>query len=349
MSTSREPSASAEFELARERTYGGPGVEVEFPIPVVDLSAPPAHVDEQLWQAAVEVGFFQLANHGIGQDLVERAFEAAEAFFALPHEAKARWARPPGSNSGWEYRTQRRPSTGTCDEKESYQVTTSRMDAFGLWPDESELPGFRTTLEQFERRNWELAMRVLSSFARRLGFADDFFTQRHDPAASTYQCTLRLLHYLPLEAVAPTGGPVWRAGAHTDYDCLTLLHQVPGQPGLQVSPGRTPDGRQLLWTPVDPAADLITCNIGDMLVRWSDDALRSTLHRVRMPRPDEPGGPRFSLAFFAQADTDAIVQGPAATYPPITAGDYLQERIRANFTADRDDPGGGVDPATSSC
>lgn len=144
---------------------------------------------------------------------------------------------------------------------------------------------------------------------------------------------MRLLHYLPLTAEPDEG--IWRAGAHTDYDCLTLLHQVPGQRGLQVCPGSE---AQLLerteplgWTDVEPAAGTITCNIGDMLMRWSDDLLPSTLHRVRMPRPDEQQGPRYSMAYFAQADRDAVISSPSGTYPPITAADYLGQRIAANF------------------
>ncbi len=121
----------------------------------------------------------------------------------------------------------------------------------------------------------------------------------------------------------------WRAGAHTDYDCLTLLHQVPGQGGLQVCPGK--DADELAWTGVEPADGVVTCNIGDMLMRWSDDQLRSTLHRVRMPEPDENSGPRYSMGYFCQADGDAIIQGPAHRYEPISAADYLQQRIAANF------------------
>lgn len=326
-------SASAAYEIGKERTYGGVGVTVDRPIPIVDLGGDPVRVDAELWQAAVDVGFFQVAGHGIARAEVDRAFAAAQALFALPADTKQRWARPVGSNSGWEFRSQKRPSTGTFDEKESYQVTTSRMDELGLWPSDADLPGFRVTMERFERANRELAMRILESFARRLGFPAGFFAARHDPTKATYQSTLRLLHYLPVDAALLADPTVWRAGAHTDFDCLTLLHQVVGQPGLEVSPGWTPDGDQLEWTPVAPAAGLVTCNIGDMLVRWSDDALRSTLHRVRMPRADEHLGPRYSLAFFAQADTDAVIQGPAATYPPITAGDFLGERIAANFAA----------------
>ena len=68
-----------------------------------------------------------------------------------------------------------------------------------------------------------------------------------------------------------------------------------------------------------------------MLMRWSDDKLQSTLHRVRMPRADEYLGPRYSLPFFCQANKDAVIQGPGKKYPPITADDYLQQRIAANY------------------
>ena len=347
MTTTPHPvdRTTADSELSRERTLGGPGREVARPIPRIDLSnreARQAEIDDALWAAAVDVGFFQLVNHGIEQTLIDDAFARAEAFFALPAAAKGRWALPEGTNSGWESRSQVRPSTGTVDQKESYQITRHRMERFGLWPDEEELPGFRPAMLAFEERNRELAMVVLGSFARKLGFPGHFFSERHDPDSPTYQSTLRLLHYLPLEGdgeLAADGADEWRAGAHTDFDCLTLLHQVPGQHGLQVAPGREAVERagegsigELAWAPVEPAPGVVTCNIGDMLMRWSDDALRSTLHRVRMPRPGEYQGSRYSIAFFAQADTDAVIEGPAGRYGPITAGDYLRQRIDANFT-----------------
>jgi isopenicillin N synthase-like dioxygenase len=50
-----------------------------------------------------------------------------------------------------------------------------------------------------------------------------------------------------------------------------------------------------------------------------------------MPKPGEYLGPRYSMAFFCQANTDAVIQGPGKRYAPITAHDYLQQRIAANF------------------
>jgi isopenicillin N synthase-like dioxygenase len=332
---------SAEHELARERLFGGDGVEVDREIRVIDLADPNADqraIDEALWTAASEHGFFQVVGHGIDEAQIDAAFAAAESFFALPIEVKERRAMPPASNSGWEFKSQRRPSTGTYDHKETYQVTIPRMDRLDLWPTDDELTGFEAVMREFEAANRAVAMQILASFARVLEFDDDFFTSVHDPSSPHHQSTLRILHYLPMVAAELRPGE-WRAGAHTDYDCLTLLHQRSGQSGLQVCPGAEASGRgpeePLGWTDVEPTAGTITCNIGDMLTRWSDDRLPSTLHRVRLPRPDELEGDRlpsrYSIAYFAQADGDAVIESPNRTHPPITAADYLQQRIAANF------------------
>lgn len=223
--------------------------------------------------------------------------------------------------------TQVRPSIGTPDQKESYQVTRPHMG--DLWPTADELGGFRETILDFEAKCWGIAMDLLSCFAEKLGFERDFFTRAHDPSVDTYQSTLRLLHYFPLAADADVEG-MWRAGAHTDFDCLTLLFQRDGQGGLQLCPGKEMDTQE--WTSVVPAEEAITCNIGDMLMRWSDDVLPSNFHRVKSPGvTDYRGGARYSLAFFAQANRDVTIEGPAGKYPPITAEDYIDQRVRANF------------------
>ncbi|MCF4165325.1 isopenicillin N synthase family oxygenase [Zavarzinia compransoris] len=317
-------------ELNKEKTIGGVGVTVARQVPRIDLGDfeyRKAEIADALWAAATEVGFFQLINHGIPQEQIDTVFALAERYFALPRDAKMRHALRKGTNAGWEYMAQIRPSTGTADCKESYQITLTAME--GLWPTGEELAGFKAAMLHFERANWALAMRVLSCFALKLGFAEDFFTEMHDPLSADYQSTLRLLHYLPMDNAKPADFEGWRAGAHTDFDCLTLLHQRPGQGGLQLCPGKEGTG-DIAWTDVEPLPGVITCNIGDMLMRWSDDRLLSTLHRVRMPRSDEYLGPRYSLPFFAQANRNAIIEGPAGKYAPISAHDYLQQRVAAN-------------------
>lgn len=318
-------------ELNKEATFGGMGREKARDVPQVDLSdfeKRKAEIADQLWEASTEIGFFQLVNHGIPQSQIDEAFEFTGKFFDLPMETKAKYPLEKGTNSGWEYKAQVRPSTGTADNKESYQITLPRMGK--LWPTGEELPGFKAVMLAFERANWALGMKVLSCFALKLGFAPDFFTDAHDPMSPEYQSTQRMIHYLPMLNAKPEDFTGWRAGAHTDFDCLTLLHQRVGQGGLQLCPGKEAVGGELEWTDVAPLPGVVTCNIGDMLMRWSDDQLQSTLHRVRMPRQDEYLGPRYSLPFFCQANKDAVIQGPGRKYAPITAHDYLQQRIAAN-------------------
>lgn len=319
-------------EIDREKTYGDYGKEVEREIPQIDFSdfrQRKTAITDELWQAATGIGFFQIKNHGINNTLIDDAFTASEQFFSLPQDVKSKYPLKPGTNAGWEYKSQVRPSTGTADQKESYQITLPRMSS--LWPAGSEVAEFKATMLDFERQNWSLAMKVLSCFAERLGFENDIFTEGHDPLREEYQSTLRLIHYLGMEDAKPEDFEYWRAGAHTDFDCLTLLHQRPGQGGLQLCPGKDAQGGELAWTDVPPEPGVVTCNIGDMLMRWSDDRLLSNLHRVRMPKPDEYLGPRYSIAFFAQANKDIVLAGPQGKYEPMTAHDYIQMRIGANF------------------
>jgi isopenicillin N synthase-like dioxygenase len=320
-------------ELQLETTFGGMGKETARTIPLIDLSDfenRRAEITEQLWKAATEVGFFQLVNHGLDVKLVQSAFELSEAFFSLSQEQKAAFPLKKGLNTGWEFMSQVRPSTRTADQKESFQITLPHMD--DLWPNQTVVPEFRRIMLDFEYRAWLLGMDVLSCFAERLGFSRNFFTEAHDRRQPDYQSTLRLLHYLAMPE-EDQDESLWRAGAHTDFDCLTMVFQKEGQGGLQVSPGKDAEGAgdNREWSSVVPRNDIITCNNGDMLMRWSDDQLKSTLHRVRMPKPGEYRGPRYSMAFFCQANKNVIIESPAGKYPPISAADYLLQRIQANF------------------
>ncbi|MCF2946978.1 isopenicillin N synthase family oxygenase [Paraglaciecola aquimarina] len=299
-------------------------------VPIIDLynfEQRFKEISEDLWQAATQVGFFQLTRHGIALDTINTAFDASKSFFSLNKTQKSQYPLKNGLNAGWEYMEQVRPSTGSADQKESYQITLPHMQ--DLWPN-TELTQFKQDVLTMEHQAWSLGMKVLSCFAYKLGFQRDFFTQAHNKDKADYQSTLRLLHYLPQDKDTQFDKNTWRAGAHTDFDCLTMVFQKQGQGGLQVCPGKNADQHQS-WTEVDAIDGVITCNIGDMLMRWSDDKLKSTFHRVRMPKPEEITQARYSMAFFCQANKNVIIQGSEKSYKPISAEDYLNMRIAANF------------------
>ena len=89
------------------------------------------------------------------------------------------------------------------------------------------------------------------------------------------------------------------------------------------------------WTKVEPVPGEIVCNIGDMLMSWSDDRFKSTFHRVKAPSDPERDyyGPRYSIGFFCQPSKDCVIQGPLKKYPETTGEDFIQSRISRNFAA----------------
>lgn len=111
---------------------------------------------------------------------------------------------------------------------------------------------------------------VLECFALALGFHKDFFRDANNPLEKDCLTQLRLIHYPASENAAGT----WRAGSHTDIGLVTLLFQRDNEDGLELCPGResfTSFGQGDKWTPLPAETGPIVCNIGDMLMAWSDD------------------------------------------------------------------------------
>lgn len=132
------------------------------------------------------------------------------------------------------------------------------------------------------------------------------------PAASL----LRILHYPPLSGAEPAGSV--RAAAHEDINFITLL-PVSDQPGLQV---RTRDGD---WLDLEGRSGDLIINTGDMLQELSGGYFPSTTHRVVNPSDDSANVSRISIPYFLHPDENTRLS------PRYTAGEYLSERIRANY------------------
>ena len=251
---------------------------VERDIPNISLANFDSRIEEitkQLCEAAEQVGFFSIVDHGIETSDIVKMFEVSESFFALPDDAKATVPWNP-QNVGYEKKSQVRPSTGAADQKESYQLQFgTNMD--GLWIDESVLPDFKQQSLQFMHKVQRVSERLMICIAKGLGFEDDYFIKCHDASQPNSQSCLRLLHYYATPET--NDGKVYhRAGAHADWGFLTLLFQKEGQSGLEICPGRevvTEFGRGDAWSKVELGPGDIICNIGDLLMSWSDDRFKS--------------------------------------------------------------------------
>lgn len=275
-------------------------------------------------------------SHGIEIQDIRNMFQASHDFFKLDDTIKSKYPIDVKRNAGWEKLAQIRPSTGVADLKESMQLGFHNNE--DLWPTLEDAPTFRPNAEKFMHQCNQVSIKLLSCLALGLGFEENFFTKCHDVTQPDCLNTLRCLHYHDITGqIFPP--EYWRAGAHTDFDTLTLLFQRPGENGLEVCPGReasTEFGHGDSWTAVSPLEGDIVCNIGDMIMRWSDDKLKSNFHRVRAPVVGEYQGPRYSIAYFNQANKSAIIQGRTRYPNPITAGEFIKLAMERNYRALQD-------------
>ncbi|KAI6824534.1 Clavaminate synthase-like protein [Hortaea werneckii] len=308
-------------------------------IPRISLANYSNRIDEittQLVHAAETDGFFSLTDTEISIGEIEAIFHTSESFFNLPDDVKATVPFT-HKNVGWEKKSQIRPSTGFPDQKESYQLQFGANMA-DKWISPTHLPSFQTDAKAFMHKVQSLSKKLMLCFARGLGFPDDYFIKAHDISRPDCQSVLRLLHYFAVDRSAgPLPETFYRAGAHPDWDLLTLLFQRPGQSGLEICPGReavTNFGTGDTWTRIDFAPGDIVCNIGDLLMSWSDDRFKSTFHRVKAPSEDgDYFGPRYSIAFFNQPCTDCEIQGPKGKYPKVTGAEFTKAAMERNFAA----------------
>jgi isopenicillin N synthase-like dioxygenase/tRNA(Arg) A34 adenosine deaminase TadA len=337
--------AATDIETERSLFTSGLGAaesRSDVQVPVINMSmGSDEEIADQLWAAANSVGFFTVVGHGIPQDAIDQAFRVSEHFFAQDlssKETQSPFAR--NLNSGYEYMTQVRPSTGTNDQKESLQVTARTGSMDGRWP--STPSNFKDVTEELLEQSLRLAKRILNLLQEKgcPHVESGLIANSHNLWSEGGQCTLRLLHYPPMDVETlrdlkkpdDEGRVHWRAGPHTDWDNVTLLFQQQGQSGLECCSNPRDAGKDdRFWAPVDPVVGGIAVNIGDMLARWSDGKLYSNLHRVRMPTEGECSSSRYSIGFFAQSDNSTMIH--AKNSDPISAGDYILSRIQSNFAS----------------
>ena len=323
-------------------------------VPVIDLGAARAggRADRLAAAAAIdaacrEIGFFAIRGHGIPDTLVEDLRRRAHEFFALPVAAKLAARHPvPGTNRGYhpvagETLASANDVAAPPDLKEFFHVGPVDVsgDAYytgprgrghfepNLWPDAPA--GFEGAAVAYYRAMSGLIVLLMRLAALALDVAEGFFDDKVDRSIGTMR-----LNYYPAPAGPPEPGQL-RASAHTDYGGFTILsgEDVPG--GLQV---RTRENR---WIDVATSPSQFVVNIGDLLMRWTNDRWLSNLHRVVNPPPHAGGSAaRLSIAFFNHPNYDALIeclpsQG-APRHAPVLSGEYRDVKYaKTGFTASR--------------
>jgi isopenicillin N synthase-like dioxygenase len=281
----------------------------------------------KLGAACRETGFFLLTHHDVPADLQAKVFAMGDAFFALPRAEKQKvsilntphfrgWGAP-----GDESLDETRPE---IDTKETFNIgldlpeddprvlASEPFRGVNQWPD---IPGFAEVMRAYYDAALAQGVALHRAFALDLGLPEDHFDCAfQDPLAA-----LRLLSYPPATGATGEIG----AGAHTDYGAITLL-MTDGEPGLQVRP------RGQDWIDLPHVEGAFAVNIGDCLMRWTNDIYVSTPHRVLPPKRR-----RRSVAMFVETHPDVVIEALPGTgtpkYPAIRAADYLQSRLDATY------------------
>ncbi|WP_426164738.1 isopenicillin N synthase family dioxygenase [Sandarakinorhabdus sp. DWP1-3-1] len=275
--------------------------------------------------AFARTGFAVVSDHGIPQPLIDHALAATRAFFALPEEVKAAYVVSGGGGQRGltPFGVEAAKGADTSDLKEFWHVGRTlppghRFAAImpdNLWP--AEVPDFHAAVQALYDALDGAGRRMLRAIAVHLQLAPHFFD---DPVADG-NSILRLLHYPPVQAAR--AGAI-RAGAHEDINVITLLLGAE-EAGLQLL---ARDGE---WHDIAAPPGSLVCNIGDMLQRLTGGRLPSTTHRVVNPSPERAAFPRYSTPFFLHFRPDYLIEtmpGGGSEWPPITADDYLRERLR---------------------
>ena len=295
---------------------------------LADQQSDPDGFAREFGQSFQRFGFAVVRDHGIPAELIERAWAMTKAFFDLPEDQKRDYFVEGGGGArGYTpFKTEIAKGASHVDLKEFWHI--GRQLAAGhrfeanmapnIWPDRPE--GFRETFLELFQAFDDAGDKLLSAIARYLGLAPDWF----DHAVKDGNSVLRLLHYPPVDADAPEV----RAGAHEDINLITLLLGAE-EAGLELLDR---DGK---WLAVKPPEGAMVVNVGDMLQRLTNHVLPSTTHRVVNPPAERRGHSRYSMPFFLHPAPDFLIQAlPSCVTaenperePPITAHDYLAERL----------------------
>lgn len=283
--------------------------------------------------ACREFGFCYIVNHGIDQAIIDSAFAMNAAFHALPLEAKEK-VKINRAHRGYMAMASSVIVTSSVEKATRPNLSESFMlmheaapgqEAFPLdgpnqWP--TEPVGFQAAISAYDAALRRLSGRMTRMIAVALGLAPEGL----DPLFERPTTFLRLLHYPPSRASEDERQ--YGSAPHTDYGFITVLAQDLNG-GLQVR------GKGGTWIDATPVPGAFVVNIGDMGSRLTNGLWISTPHRVI----NRSGAERYSMPYFYDPSADTMI-GPlpdccTATHPKryeeVRYGDYLMERIDANY------------------
>lgn len=301
-------------------------------IPVVDLKewqeggVARQRFVKTVGEGLADTGFFAVRNHGVTDALMKTAYDVAREFFHMPADVKSRYhdAAKKGQRGYTGLGKEHARDAKAADLKEFWQLGRPGWahPQYGDNPPVNEVPAFIPTLTELYTKLDELGQILLRAAALYIEEPIERFAE----LATASDTIVRVLYYPPVGPDVPPGAV--RSAAHEDINFITLLS------------GATSEGLELLrrdgtWMPVHTGFDTIVVDAGDMLQNITNGLYKSTTHRV--VNPGDSTSERFSMPCFVHARSEVDLSplpscvartGGEAKYPRLTAGEYLDQRLR---------------------
>lgn len=226
-----------------------------------------------------------------------------------------------GFEFGWE--APAKAFHSTSDSEGTEVDAHGAMAGANVWPSEEDVPGFREAVLRYYYSAVNFGKALFPIFALALNLPEDFFDDKTKHSAAL----MKLLHYPP--QTGPVDERVIGIGAHTDWECFTILWQEPGIQALQVL------NSEKKWINAPPIPGTLVINLGDQFARWTNDIFKSTVHRAI----NRSGFRRYSIPLFFGTDYNVRLEPlPSCVSPErpqkyevITAGEYVKARFQATY------------------
>jgi isopenicillin N synthase-like dioxygenase len=275
-------------------------------------------VAAKIGAACDDIGFFYAVNHNVSVEVIDRARDAVDRFFALPLEDKLK-VESDRNNRGYRKVGDTLHANGKASARDSFDLgfpvtqddpevkAGTPLYAPNKWP--QNVPGFQAALEAYYGETYKLGMKLLEGFALHFGKPEDFFTRHFTKPVAD----MVINHYLGA------------AGLHIYHGIVTILWQD-SLGGLEVM------GKDGEYFAVPPVRGSYVINIGELMKRWTNGRFKATIHRV-VHLQDKP---RYSMPLFCNPNfrttvdpRDLGITDSEAKYPPVMSGDFLLGRFKA--------------------
>ncbi|GAB2277118.1 hypothetical protein Dimus_011825 [Dionaea muscipula] len=262
-------------------------------IPIIDVSNwdNPA-VADAICAASRKYGFFQIINHEIPVDELEKVQAAAHGFFEQPTEEKIKYKKDLlGKGSTAKMGTSFSPYKEKVMEWKDYlslQCFSQDPTAGADWP-----PICRNEALEYLKKVQGLARKLYDVLLKGLNMMNGYDESLESVLMAWIFVNFNYYPYCPNPEL--TVG----VGRHSDGSALTVLLQD-DVGGLYV---RAPDGES--WIHVPPMRGALVINIGDVLQLLSNGRYKSIEHKVVA----NPWKNRVSIAMFINPGPNQVV-GP---------------------------------------